>query len=283
MTGSEKAERYAVMGNPIAHSKSPLIHSLFAQQTGQHMQYDAILVDMDGFEQAVAEFRQAGGHGLNITVPFKQQAWALASQRSPRAELAGAVNTLDFSAGNCYGDNTDGIGLVRDLQDNHQLTLQGQDILVLGAGGAVRGVLAPLLEQQPRRIIIGNRTATKAVELAALFAHLGNIEGMGLDALPQQPFDLIINGTAASLHGEVVPVPEACVGDSSCAYDMMYAAQATTFMTWAQDLGAAKCFDGLGMLVEQAAESFYIWRKLRPQTAAVIAALRTRMRDDAHQ
>jgi len=272
-------DHYAVMGNPIAHSKSPLIHTLFAQQTGQQMHYEAILVALDGFEQAVDEFRQAGGRGLNITVPFKQQAWALARKRSPRAELAGAVNTLDFSNDSCFGDNTDGVGLVRDLLDNHRLELQGQDILVLGAGGAVRGVLAPLLEQQPRKIIIGNRTASKAVELATLFAGLGNIVGMGLDALPPQPFDLIINGTAASLHGDVPAVPAACVNDSTCTYDMMYAAQPTAFMTWAQGQGARKCIDGLGMLVEQAAESFYIWRKLRPETQPVIAALRAQMRD----
>jgi shikimate dehydrogenase len=281
MTSTDPADRYAVIGNPIAHSKSPIIHTLFAQQTGQHMRYDAILADRDGFEQAVNEFRQAGGRGLNITVPFKQQAWSLAQQRSARAELAGAVNTLDFSAGNCFGDNTDGVGLVNDLLLNHRLTLQGRDILVLGAGGAVRGVLAPLLEQQPGRIIIGNRTASKAVELAGLFAHLGDIDGMGLDALPEQPFDLIINGTAASLQGDVPPIPTACIGDHTCAYDMMYAAQPTAFMAWAHSQGAEKCIDGLGMLVEQAAESFYIWRKLRPETAPVIAALRAQMHDDA--
>ncbi len=277
MAPSASTDRYAVMGNPIAHSKSPLIHSMFAQQTGQHMQYDALLVDKDGFEQAVAEFRQSGGLGLNVTVPFKQQAWSLAQERSARAELAGAVNTLDFSAGQCFGDNTDGVGLVRDLMQNHQLDLAGRNILVLGAGGAVRGVLAPLLQQQPNNIIIANRTANKATELAELFASYGNIEGMGLDAIPTKPFDLIINGTAASLQGDVPAVPTNCINDSTCAYDMMYAAQATAFMAWAQKQGAQKYLDGLGMLVEQAAESFYLWRKLRPETAAVIASLREQM------
>jgi shikimate dehydrogenase len=281
MTETDAADRYAVMGNPIAHSKSPAIHARFAQQTGQNMQYEAILVEPDGFEQAVDIFRQAGGRGLNITVPFKQQAWSLAQKRSARAELAGAVNTLDFSAGTCFGDNTDGVGLVNDLLHNHRLSLQGRNILVLGAGGAVRGVLAPLLEQQPNRIIIGNRTASKAVELAGLFSHLGAIDGMGLDALPEQAFDLIINGTAASLQGAVPDLPVACVGDRTCAYDMMYAAQPTAFMAWAQTQGAGQCLDGLGMLVEQAAESFYIWRKLRPQTAPVIADLRAQMHKDA--
>ncbi len=277
MTHQVTPDRYAVMGNPIAHSKSPDIHTLFAKQTGEPITYEAILVDTDGFDQAVEDFQQAGGRGLNITVPFKQQAWSLAQQRSQRAELAGAVNTLNDKDGQWYGDNTDGIGLVRDLMQNHHISLHGSNILLLGAGGAARGVIAPLLEQKPDSLIIANRTASKAHQLAKLFSTYGPIKGVGFDEIPEQPFDCIINATAASLHGEVPPVPAACIGSSTCVYDMMYAAQATAFLQWAQQQGAKQCIDGLGMLVEQAAESFYIWRHVRPQTAPVIALLREKM------
>ena len=268
-------DHYAVMGNPIAHSKSPRIHTLFAQQTGEVLDYTAILVALHGFAAAVAGFLAAGGNGLNITVPFKEQAWQLAATRSPRAEHAGAVNTLVLSPdGRHHGDNTDGAGLVRDLRGNHGAELAGRRILLVGAGGAARGVIEPLLEQQPRLLVIANRTADKAIDLARHFCTLGHTEGCGLDDLAGQTFDLVINATAASLAGTVPALPDDVVSGHSWCYDMMYGAEPTAFMHWAQQRGACRVMDGLGMLVEQAAESFYLWRKVRPDTAPVIAALR---------
>ena len=268
-------DHYAVMGNPIAHSKSPRIHTLFARQTGEDLDYRAILVELDGFAAAVETFRQQCGKGLNITVPFKEQAWSLASTRSPRAELAGAVNTLTlYPDGELRGDNTDGAGLVRDLLHNHGATLTGQRVLLLGAGGAARGVVEPLLMEKPALLVIANRTASRAVELARLFCHLGHTEGCGLDAVAGQPFDVLINATAASLSGEVPAIAGDTVTPASWCYDMMYGDQPTAFMEWARAQGAVHVMDGLGMLVEQAAESFYIWRGVRPDTAPVIEALR---------
>lgn len=268
-------DRYAVMGNPIAHSKSPAIHAMFARQTGQDIGYTAILVEPERFPEALDEFQQGGGKGLNITVPFKQEAWRQAHERSARAERAGAVNTLVFRPdGARYGDNTDGVGMVRDLRQNHGATIAGRRVLVLGAGGAVRGVLEPLLAEQPARLVIANRTPAKAVELAQLFADAGPVAGCGFDDLVGQQFDLIINGTAASLQGEVPPLPPAVLAEGGWCYDMMYGAEPTPFLRWAQQHGAAKTLDGLGMLVEQAAESFYLWRGVRPATAPVIEALR---------
>ena len=269
-------DHYAVMGNPIAHSKSPRIHTLFAEQTGEQLDYRAILVELDGFAEAVDAFREEGGKGLNITVPFKEQAWSLASVRSTRAELAGAVNTLSLDQnGELRGDNTDGAGLVRDLLNNHGAVLAGRRILLLGAGGAARGVIGPLLDEQPALLVIANRTAAKAVELARLFCTQGHIEGCGLDAVAGQPFDVIINATAASLSGEVPAISGDTVTPDCWCYDMMYGDKPTAFMEWARAQGATHAIDGLGMLVEQAAESFYIWRNVRPDTAPVIEALRT--------
>ncbi|HUT42576.1 MAG TPA: shikimate dehydrogenase [Gammaproteobacteria bacterium] len=269
-------DHYAVMGNPIAHSKSPRIHSLFAQQTGEMLDYIAILVALDGFPKAVADFMEFGGKGLNITVPFKEQAWQLATTRSPRAERAGAVNTLVLHAnGKHHGDNTDGFGLVRDLRNNHGAELAGRRILLVGAGGAARGVIEPLLDEKPRLLVIANRTADKAVELARHFCTLGHVEGCGLDAIAGQAFDLVINATAASLAGAVPALPDDVVSHTSWCYDMMYGREPTAFMHWGQQRGAQHVMDGLGMLVEQAAESFYLWRKVRPDTAPVIAALRS--------
>jgi shikimate dehydrogenase len=268
-------DQYAVMGNPVAHSKSPQIHMLFAAQTRQDMAYRAILVERGGLQRAVAAFVSAGGRGLNITVPFKEDAWTLAAQRSARAERAGAVNTLVLEdTGNHYGDNTDGAGLVRDLRDNHGVTLQHARLLLLGAGGAARGVIEPLLQARPGLLVIANRTPGKAVELARAFCDLGHVEGCGLPDLEGQPFDIIINATSASLAGEVPALPDRIVTPASCCYDMMYGDRPTAFMDWAQARGAALALDGLGMLVEQAAESFFLWRKVRPDTAPVIAALR---------
>jgi shikimate dehydrogenase len=268
-------DRYAVMGNPVAHSKSPRIHTLFAEQTSQQLRYDAILVEKDGFREAVADFLQQGGKGLNITVPFKEEAWALAATHSDRAERAGAVNTLLLDAsGRHFGDNTDGAGLVRDLLHNHGTVIKNRRLLLVGAGGAARGVIEPLLGEQPSLLVIANRTAAKAVELARLFCELGHTEGCGLDDVDGQPFDIIINATAASLSGKVPALPESVVTADSWCYDMMYGDRPTAFMDWAQQLGAARCMDGLGMLVEQAAESFNLWRKVRPDTGPVIQALR---------
>lgn len=270
-------DQYAVMGNPVAHSQSPAIHRLFAEQTHQTMEYNAIQVDTTDFVDAVNSFRQQGGRGLNVTVPFKQQAWALATELTNRAKLAGAVNTLSFEGAQIRGDNTDGVGLVRDLNRLTGHELKGLNILILGAGGAVRGVLEPILKQQPLNIIIANRTASKAQQLAEIFSAHGQIQGMGLDHVTSLAFDVVINGTAASLHGDVPAISPAVIGKQTCVYDMMYAAEATPFMRWAKASGAGQCFDGLGMLVEQAAESFYIWRQVRPDTLAVIDTIRKQM------
>jgi shikimate dehydrogenase len=268
-------DRYGVMGNPIGHSKSPRIHGLFAEQARQRLTYEAILVEMGGFAQAVGNFQGNGGKGLNVTVPFKQDAWELADERSERAELAGAVNTLLLRPdGTRYGDNTDGIGLVRDLRDNLGARITGARLLILGAGGAVRGVLAPLLDEAPERITIANRTVGKAQELAMLFADRGHVEGVGFDSLPGRPFDLVINGTSASLQGELPPLPDDLLAPGAWCYDMMYSKEPTIFLRWAATHGAARTVDGLGMLVEQAAESFFLWRGVRPDTGPVIAALR---------
>ena len=275
---SPAPDRYAVMGNPIAHSKSPDIHARFATQTGQDIEYTAILVEPGGFPQAVGNFQASGGKGLNVTVPFKHEAWKLADQLTERARLAGAVNTLKFEAdGSVQGDNTDGIGLVRDIRDHHGIPLQGSSILLLGAGGAARGVLEPLLAEQPKQLVIANRTEDKAVTLAAEFQHLGKVSGCSLQALAGQQFDLVINATSASLHGDLPPLPDDLLNKDACCYDMMYGAEPTIFMQWAVQHGARKCLDGLGMLVGQAAESFALWRGIRPEVDEVILYLRKKL------
>jgi shikimate dehydrogenase len=268
-------DRYAVVGNPIAHSRSPDIHRRFAEQTGQGIEYRKILVELGHFAERVNAFIAEGGRGLNVTLPFKEDAWAYATQLSERAEKAGAVNTLILRQdGGCRGDNTDGFGLVRDLTVNHGLQLAQSRILLLGAGGAARGVLAPLLEQTPAGLIIANRTAGKALALAADFAGLGNIEGGGFDACADQDFDLIINATSLSLEQSVPPLPATALRRDGVVYDMFYANQPTAFVQWGLAHGASRALDGLGMLVEQAAESFYLWRGVRPDTRPVIEALR---------
>ncbi len=268
-------DRYAVIGNPIKHSKSPQIHQAFARQTGADLTYERLLGNLDAFRAEVRAFFTAGGRGLNVTVPFKEQAWALVDERSPRAESAGAVNTLiPLADGRLRGDNTDGAGLVRDLSINHGYLLSGCRILLLGAGGASKGVAQPLLECGPEQLVIANRTADKARRLAAALIPLGSVQGCGLDELEGRQFDLIINGTAAGLRGEVPPLPNAVLASGGWTYDMMYGNEPTAFMRWGQQQRAAKALDGLGMLVEQAAESFFLWRGVRPETAPVIAQLR---------
>jgi shikimate dehydrogenase len=268
-------DRYAVMGNPVAHSKSPRIHTLFARQTGQDIEYSAILVEPGGLASAVAEFHNGGGRGLNITVPFKEDAWVLAARRSDRAELAGAVNTLVLDAsGRHFGDNTDGVGLVRDLTLNQGCALTGRRVLLVGAGGAAQGVVEPLLNERPVLLVVANRTPNKAVALARRFCGLGRVEGCGLDGPDGQTFDVIINATTASLSGTVPALPPGVVGGETWCYDMMYADEPTAFVLWGMQHGAARSVDGLGMLVEQAAESFYLWRDVRPDTGPVIEALR---------
>ncbi|HEY0962418.1 MAG TPA: shikimate dehydrogenase [Pseudomonadales bacterium] len=268
-------DRYAVMGNPVAHSKSPRIHAAFAKQTAQDLEYAALLVEPGTFDERVRAFFAAGGKGLNITVPFKQEAWSLADIRSPQAELAGAVNTLlRDEAGRMQGHNTDGIGLVRDIVQNHGGQLRDKTILILGAGGATRGIVLPLLQQGPARICIANRTVSKADELAALFATHGTVSACGFDQLGGQHFDWVLNATAASLQGELPPLPDGLLHGTSWCYDLMYASEPTIFCRWATAHGACKAIDGLGMLVEQAAEAFWLWRGIRPDTAAVLADMR---------
>ncbi len=268
-------ERYAVFGNPIKHSKSPQIHTAFAESTQQDLTYEAICVPEGEFAEHVDSFLSGDGRGLNITIPFKQEAWDLADIRSPRAELAGAVNTLYRNdQGQLCGDNTDGIGMVRDIVSNHGGTIEGKRVLILGAGGAVRGVLQPVLEQNPAKLVIANRTASKAIELADLVADLGDVIGCGYDTLGEECFDLVINGTAASLQGEVPPLPDNTLAENAWCYDMMYSAEPTAFCLWAEKMGAEKAIDGLGMLVEQAAQSFLIWRGVEPDSQAVIRQIR---------
>jgi len=265
-------DRYCVFGNPIKHSKSPLIHGEFANQTQQPMSYTAELAPVEGFATAWREFVAAGGRGANVTVPFKGDAFALCDTLSHRAKRAQAVNTLIVGGnGRTYGDTTDGIGLVRDL-GYHHVPIKDKRVLVIGAGGAVRGILEPLLAEQPSDVVIVNRTAAKAAQLADAFADLGTLHGGGFETLEGQ-FDLVINGTSASLSGDLPPLPDNLFNQGAWAYDMMYGSEPTVFLQWAGPRGA-KLLDGLGMLVEQAAESFFLWRNLRPATAPVRTLLR---------
>ncbi len=268
-------DQYAVMGNPIAHSKSPRIHTLFAAQTGQHLEYRTILVEPGKFAAAARAFREQGGKGLNVTVPFKQDAWVFADLASVRAERAGAVNTLIFDHTGVRGENTDGPGLLRDLSVNQGYRIADRRILVLGAGGAARGILQPLLLEKPMQLVIANRSADKALELALRFGDLGRVSASGFAELRERQFDLIINATAAGLVGEVPPIPEGVLAAEGWCYDLIYSNEPTAFMRWGAEQGAARCLDGLGMLVEQAAEAFYLWRGVWPETKPVIAALRT--------
>ena len=271
-------DRYAVIGNPIAHSRSPIIHRAFAAQTGQDLGYDALLGPLDSFTPFVTQFFTEGGRGLNVTLPFKEQAYALSEVLSKRAKQAGAVNTLMRGKDDrIYGDNTDGVGIVRDMAQNHGWTLQGKRVLIIGAGGAVRGVMGPLLAAGIASLRLVNRTPEKAETLAALFKGEGDVAALRYEDIPAGSVDILINGSSASLSGELPPVPAGILAEGACAYDMAYGKGELPFMAWARGQGAAQVSDGLGMLVEQAAESFYIWRHVRPETAPVLAMLRERV------
>ncbi|GFO71800.1 shikimate dehydrogenase [Bathymodiolus japonicus methanotrophic gill symbiont] len=269
-----QVDQYAVFGSPIKHSKSPRIHKLFAEQTQQAMQYSAELVLAEQFSGAVNAFFAQGGRGLNCTVPLKELAWEYADLRTERAELAKAVNTLAFQGdGHILGDNTDGIGLVADIQNNHAISLQQKRILILGAGGASRGIILPIMGEVPVSITVVNRTVAKAVTLANEFKHKGAITGCGYADLAGQSFDLILNATSASLSDELPPLAAGLLAEQGSCYDLAYANKATAFVHWGHEQQAIKSLDGLGMLVEQAAEAFYVWRGVRPYTAAVIQML----------
>jgi shikimate dehydrogenase len=314
-----EADRYGVVGNPVAHSKSPWVHARFAEQTGEQIAYDPLLAPVDGFDEAVRAFISAGGRGLNVTVPFKLEAFRFADAHSMRAAAAGAVNTLKVEPdGTVFGDNTDGIGLVNDIERNLQVPLAGKRVLLLGAGGAARGVALPLLEAGVRELVIVNRTASKAVDLASAIMALtalqvagGETQGLDADAvthidgdapaiareqategpativgggseLATGTFDVVINATAGSLNGELPSFDPQALTSETLAYDMMYAAHPSVFMQLAQARGA-RAADGLGMLVEQAAESFHLWRGVRPDSSSVLAELRAMLarQDDA--
>lgn len=275
MTSVAHIDRYVVIGNPIAHSKSPEIHARFAAQTGQAIAYDRLLAPLDGFTFTVREFIATGGKGANVTVPFKLEAFEAANELTARARAAGAVNTLVFDAQRIVGDNTDGVGLVTDIVRNAGVGLAGKRILLLGAGGAARGVILPLLDEQPARLVIANRTPEKARELVQRFAADGPVEASSFEKL-QEAFDVVINATSASLSSELPPVSPQIFGASTLAYDMMYGKEPTVFMRFAQQHGA-QVRDGLGMLVEQAAEAFFVWRGVRPDTAPVLRELRDKL------
>ena len=270
-------DRYVVLGNPVAHSRSPFIHTLFAQQTGQAMVYERLLCPMQGFAQTVREFAAQGGRGCNVTVPFKFEAPALATHCTERARLAGAANVLRLDAQGWWADNSDGVGLVRDIEHGAGRALRGQRILLVGAGGAAAGVLGPLLDAGPSQVVVANRTADKAAQLVARHAALAQQRGVdlrfsGLEA-PGLGFDVVLNASSSSLQGASSPVGMAVLNRGTLALDLMYGAAAEPFLAWAQSAGA-QARDGLGMLVEQAAEAFFFWRGVRPQTAPVLAALR---------
>src|SRR5688572_11255723 len=268
-------DRYAVFGNPVSHSLSPRIHARFAQLMGEPIEYTTVLASVDGFAQAAREFFSAGGRGCNVTLPFKVDAYEFAASRSERAMLAGAANFLVARDGVVHADNTDGAGLIADLETNLGVSLRDAQVLLLGAGGAARGVVAPLLARRPRRLVLANRTEAKARDLARHFAGRGAIEGASLAAIPDARFDIVINATSTSTRGEALALPAHAIARDALPSDMAYGAPAESFLERARAAGA-RASDGLGMLVEQAAESYALWRGRRPPTAAVLAELRVR-------
>ncbi len=266
-------DKYCVFGNPIGHSKSPVIHAAFARQTGEDIEYKAILASLEGFADAVDAFIAAGGRGANVTVPFKQEAFQLVTRLTARAELAGAANTLLFDGDEVIGDNTDGVGLIRDITVNLAQPITGKRVLLLGAGGAARGVIGPLLDERPSALVISNRTESKTHVLVDHFTHLGPVSGCDLPDLAGKTFDIVINATSASLHGTMPALPEGIFAPGSLAYKMMYGLGDTPYRIFAREQGAAVISEGLGMLLEQAAESFYVWRGVRPGIAPVMELL----------
>jgi len=276
MNASPAPDRYALVGFPVHHSRSPLIHRLFARQTRQNLTYELLEADPASFETAVRGFGAAGGKGLNVTVPHKEAACALAKRLGAEAKQAGAVNTLTFEAGTLRGDNTDGIGFLRDLTVNLGWKIEGRRVLVLGAGGAARGILPPLLQSGPREVVLANRTPARAVEVQERLRTLGELDVSGFDELAgRDAFDLVVNATSAGLKGEQPPFPPSIVGPSSLCYDLAYGRGDTPFVAWARGCGVQRAEQGFGMLVEQAAESFFIWRGVRPATRPVIRQLAT--------
>jgi shikimate dehydrogenase len=267
-------DRYAVIGQPIAHSKSPLIHTQFAQATGQHLEYTRIEAPLDGFAAAVDAFRAAGGRGLNVTVPFKLEACAYATDLSPRAQAAGAANALKFEGERCWAENFDGVGLVRDITVNLGQPLKGKTVLILGAGGATRGAVLPILEAAPAQLLVANRSVDKALQMAQDFHHAGAstevLAAGGYHDLGAQAFDVVINATSASLSADLPPLPASAFAPDGLAYDMVYGKGLTPFLQLAQQAGVQHLADGVGMLVEQAAEAFEWWRGVRPDTKPVI-------------
>lgn len=269
------SDRYGVIGHPIEHSKSPVIHRLFAEQTGEDISYDAIDVAPETLSESIRQFADEGMKGLNVTVPHKREVAGLMDVLTERAEQAGAVNTVTLrDSGELEGDNTDGVGLVRDLLDNLGFKITDATILILGAGGATRGIVPPLLAEIPAQLVVANRTPEKAQMLAKDFAGLGNISACSFEDLEDQHFDLILNATSAGLDGDVPPFPSSILGPDTICYDLSYSMRDTPFVAWARTNGSPRAYQGWGMLVEQAAESFLIWRGIRPDTSAVLSRLR---------
>lgn len=272
---NNKIDTYAVFGNPVNHSKSPLLQAMFADETGESISYTAEQIEIDEFEQSVTDFFDKGGKGLNITVPFKERAFSFADSLTIRAQTAGAVNTLFLNQKNeIVGDNTDGIGLLNDITNNLQWEISNKDCLIVGAGGAVRGIIEPLIKARPASITIVNRTLEKADALAKSFASLSTLHTLSFDQLKDKSFDLIINATSASLSGSMPPLPNSVLKEHTCCYDLMYSKTKTPFIKWAEANGCLLTSDGLGMLVCQGAESFYLWRGIMPTTKKVIFSLR---------
>jgi shikimate dehydrogenase len=268
-------DNYAVFGNPVEHSKSPAIHTAFAKANDEKMSYKRQHIDIGAFEKEAHKFFKSGGKGLNVTVPFKLNAYNFAEKLTQRAKIAGAVNTLSVSYdGKIQGDTTDGIGITRDIVNNLGWAINGKTVLVLGAGGAVRGILQPILELLPQNVVVANRTIEKALKLSKTFANMGNLLGCDFQMLGGQQFDVVINGTSAALSNTILPLPEGLLSKNAVCYEMMYGSQQSIFLEWAKNNGAAKVSDGLGMLVEQAAESFYVWRGVRPETRAIVSMLK---------
>ena len=270
-------DRYAVIGNPVEHSKSPEIHELFADQTGEIISYEKIFAEGNKFHQVATEFFNDGGKGLNVTVPFKIDAWAFVDEHEDHAKHAIAVNTIILQENGTYlGANTDGIGLLRDLKKSLRTQLENKKILIVGAGGATQGIIEPLLNEKPSQLFIANRTETKAEAIATRFAKIGEIETCSLSDIPRQSFDLVLHATAAGLQGHNIELPAEIVGPHTCCYDLLYSDDDTSFMQWCKSCGAEKVVDGFGMLLEQAAESFYLWRGKRPDTTMAFNHFRPR-------